>query len=410
MAKSKQAALGFIFITILIDSIGFGLIIPVMQDLISELKHVPVNEASTAGGILLSTYALMQFLCAPIIGNLSDKYGRRPIILFSLFGFAIDYVFLSFAPTYGWLFVGRVVAGITGASFTTAMAYIADISTPENRAKYFGMVGGAFGLGFIIGPAIGGLLGKFGLRAPFYAAGVLTIINWLYGYFILPESLSADHRREFEWKRANPVGTLLQLKKYPAIAGLLASLVFIYLAAHAVQSNWNYFTSYLFKWSPEIIGFSLALVGALIALVQVGLIRIITPKIGTEKSIYVGLGLYTLGLFLFAFANKSWMMFIFLIPYCLGGIAGPSLQATMTGHVPKNEQGELQGGLTSLIALTSIVGPLIMTGLFTYFTSPKAPFLFPGAPFLLGGIFMLLSCLIAYTALRKAPVTPVASH
>ena len=406
MAKSRSAAIGFIFITILIDSIGFGLIIPVMAPLIAQLKHIPINLASESGGILLATYAIMQFLCAPIIGNLSDKYGRRSIILFSLFGFGVDYLFLCFAPSYGWLFIGRVVAGITGASFTTASAYIADISTAENRAKNFGMVGGAFGLGFIIGPAIGGLLGEYGLRAPFFVAAILTLINWLYGYFVLPESLSTDHRREFEWKRANPVGTLVQLKKYPAISGLIISITLIYLAAHAVQSNWAYFTIYRFHWSVGMVGLSLTLVGALIAVVQVGLIRIITPKIGTERSIYIGLGLYAVGMLLFTLANQSWMMFVFLIPYCMGGIAGPSLQSTMSGNVPRNEQGELQGGLTSLMAATSVVGPLLMTSLFTYFTSKKAPFLFPGAPFLLGGILMCISCVIAYFSLRTSHLKP----
>jgi len=400
MPSTRSAALGFIFITILIDVIGWGLIIPVMPELIAGLKHIPINQASRDGGLLLSVYAVMQFVCAPIMGNLSDKYGRRPIILFSLFGFGIDYLFLSFAPTYGWLFVGRVVAGITGASFSTAAAYIADISTAENRAKNFGMIGAAFGLGFIIGPAIGGLLGEFGLRAPFYAAGILTLVNWLYGYFVLPESLDKEHRRPFEWKRANPLGSLLHLRKYPAISGLILSITLVYLAAHAVQSNWNYFTIYRFQWSRKIVGLSLAIIGALVALVQVGLIRITSKKLGNARSIYIGLGFYTLGLFLFAFASQSWMMFLFLIPYCLGGIAGPSLQATMSGNVPRNAQGELQGALTSLMSATSIIGPLIMTSLFAYFTSTKAPILFPGAPFFLGGILMLLSAIVAFRAVK----------
>ncbi|MBS1596577.1 MAG: TCR/Tet family MFS transporter [Bacteroidetes bacterium] len=399
--KSRNAAIGFIFVTLLIDTIGWGLIIPVMPDLISLLKHIPVNEASAEGGLLLFVYAFMQFLCAPIMGNLGDQYGRRPVLLFSLFGFGVDYLFLAFAPTFGWLFVGRAVAGITGASFTTAAAYIADISNAENRAKNFGMIGAAFGLGFIIGPAIGGLLSGFGLRAPFYAAAILTLLNWLYGYFILPESLSLDHRRPFEWKRANPFGALAHLRKYPAISGLIFSLILVYLAAHAVQSNWNYFTIYRFNWTPKMVGISLAVVGLLIALVQAGLIRIITPKIGDKRSIYLGLGLYSLGLFLFAFATQSWMMFVFLIPYCLGGIAGPALQATMSGHVPPNEQGELQGALTSLMSVTSIIGPLLMTNLFAYFTSDKAPFHFPGAAFLLGGILMLVSTFIAYNSLKS---------
>jgi DHA1 family tetracycline resistance protein-like MFS transporter len=398
---TKQAALGFIFITVLVDVIGWGLIIPVMPELVSGMKHIPVNEASKDGGLLLFVYALMQFVFAPILGNLSDRYGRRPVILFSLFGFGVDYLFLAFAPTFGWLFVGRTISGITGASFSTASAYIADISSPENRAKNFGLIGAAFGLGFIIGPAIGGLLSGFGVRAPFYAAAILTLLNWLYGYFILPESLGKEHRRPFEWKRANPLGSLLHLKKYPAIGGLIISLTLVYLGAHAIQSNWNYFTIYRFKWSPKMVGLSLAVVGLLIATVQAGLIRFTTPKLGNEKSVYIGLCLNSLGMFLFAFATQSWMMFAFLIPYCLGGIAGPSLQAIMSGHVPANEQGELQGALTSLVSATSIIGPLVMTNLFAYFTGPQAPFLFPGASFLLGGILMLFSAILAFRSLRR---------
>ena len=301
MRPSKQAALGFILITVFVDVIGWGLIIPVMQDLISNMKHIPVNEASPYGSWLLAVYALVQFICAPILGNLSDKYGRRPVLLFSLFGFAVDYLFLALSPSYGWLFIGRIVAGITGASFTTASAYIADISTPENKAKNFGMVGAAFGLGFIVGPAIGGLLSGWGIRAPFYAAAVLCMLNFLYGYFVLPESLPKEHRREFEWKRIYPFGSVIKLKKYPAIGGLFVSLGLVYLAAHAIQSNWNYFTKYRFGWSDKLIGVSLAVVGALVAIVQAGLIRIITPKIGNEKSVYVGLMFYSVGLFLICF-------------------------------------------------------------------------------------------------------------
>lgn len=398
--KNKRAAIGFIFVTMLIDVIGWGLIIPVMPQLIASLKHIPVNQASKEGGWLLAVYALMQFICAPIIGNLSDQYGRRPVLLLALFGFGIDYLFLAFAPSYGWLFVGRVISGITGASFSTATAYIADISKAENRAKNFGMIGAAFGLGFIIGPAIGGLLSGFGLRAPFYAAAILTLINWLYGYFLLPESLPPEHRRKFDIRRANPLGSLLQLKQYPTIVGLIFSLTLIYLASHAVQSNWNYFTIYRFNWTPKTVGISLAVVGVLVAGVQAGLIRVITPKIGNEKSIYFGLILYAAGMLLFAFATQSWMMFVFLIPYCLGGIAGPALQAVMSGQVPPNAQGELQGALTSLMSATSVVGPIVMTGLFAYFTSAQAPVLFPGAPFLLGAILMLASSLLAYKSLK----------
>ncbi|MGZ5219173.1 MAG: TCR/Tet family MFS transporter [Chitinophagaceae bacterium] len=401
MVTDRKAAVGFIFITLLIDVMGWGLIIPVMPDLIAQLKNISINEASPYGAWLLSVYAVTQFLFAPVIGNLSDKYGRRPVLLGSLLGFGIDYLFLALAPTYGWLFVGRIIAGITGASFTTATAYIADISTKETRAKNFGMIGAAFGLGFVIGPALGGLLAGFGTRAPFYAAAGLCLLNALYGYFVLPESLNKEHRREFQWKRANPIGSLRLLKKYPAIGGLAISFFLIYLAAQAVQGNWNFFTIYRFNWSEKMVGISLAVVGLLVGGVQGGLTRLINPKLGNEKSIYLGLLLYTLGLVLFAFATEGWMMFAFLVPYCLGGIAGPSLQSILAGHVPPNEQGELQGALTSLMSLTTIIGPPIMNYLFYFFTQENAPVHFPGVSFLLAAVLMLSSVIIAYYFLQK---------
>lgn len=401
MTVSKQGAIKFIFITLLIDVMGWGLIIPVMPKLIAELKHIPINEASSYGGWLLSAYAVTQFLFAPVVGNLSDRYGRRPVLLCSLLGFGVDYLFLALAPSYGLLFIGRVVAGITGASFTTASAYIADISTPENRAKNFGLIGAAFGLGFIIGPALGGLLAGLGVRAPFYAAAILCLLNTLYGYFILPESLGKENRRAFDWRRANPFGSLRFLQRNPAIGGLAFSFFLIYLAAQSVQSNWNFFTIHQFKWSEGMVGASLAVVGLLVGLVQAGLTRVINPKLGDEKSVYLGLILYTVGLLLFAFATKGWMMFAFLVPYCLGGICGPSLQSILAGHVPPNEQGEMQGALTSLMSLTTIIGPLMMTNLFKYFTTDKAPIHLPGIPFLLGALFMLLSVLITWYVLTR---------
>jgi DHA1 family tetracycline resistance protein-like MFS transporter len=403
MKENRQAAIGFIFITLLIDIMGWGLIIPVMPDLISQLKGIPINEASRYGAWLLSAFALTAFICAPIVGNLSDKYGRRPVLLFSLLGFGIDYCFLALAPTYSLLFVGRVIAGLTGASFTTATAYIADISTEENRAKNFGMIGAAFGLGFIIGPALGGLIAGWGTRAPFYAAAILCLLNCLYGYFLLPESLSKENRRAFDWKRANPFGALRFLTKHPEIGGLAICFFLIYMGAQAVQGNWSFFTMYRFKWNEKMVGISLAIVGLLIGLVQAVLTRVINPRIGNEKSVYLGLALYTLGLVLFAFANQGWMMFAFLVPYCLGGIAGPSLQAILAGHVPSNEQGELQGALSSLMSLTTIIGPLIMNHLFSYFTTKSAIY-FPGVSFLLGSVFMFSGILIAWMVLKKEKV------
>ncbi len=402
MSKSKPA-LGFIFVTLLIDVTGFGVIIPVIPKLLQDLigGDASVSLAATYGGWLVAAYAIMQFFCAPIMGGLSDRFGRRPVLLASLFGFGIDYFIVAWAPTVSWLFLGRIIAGVMGASFTTAGAYIADISTNENRAQNFGIIGAAFGLGFIIGPVIGGLLGDFGPRVPFIVAGCLTLLNWLYGFFILPESLKEENRRKFEWSRANPVGTLLSLWKYPVIAGLLLSLTFVYLAAHAVQSNWSYYTIEKFKWTPGAIGLSLAVVGATFAIVQGLLIRKIIPKLGQQRSVYVGLAFYAAGLLLYAFSTQGWMMYAFTVVYCMGGIAGPALQGIMSGIVPPNAQGELQGGFTSLMSVTSIVGPPLMNNLFAFFTRPEGDTYFPGAAMLLGAVFMVISAILARSTLKK---------
>ena len=402
MKKNKnQAALGFIFITMLIDVIGWGIIIPVIPGLIEELIQGDISEAAKVGGWITFAYAITQFVFAPLIGNLSDQYGRRPIILISLLGFTLDYILLALAPSITWLFIGRIIAGITGASITTASAYIADISTIENRAKNFGMIGAAFGLGFIIGPVIGGLLGQYGARVPFYAAAALCFLNFLYGYFILPESLPKEKRSVLNLKKANPIGSFLHLKKYPKLIGLASSMFLLYVASHAIQSNWSFFTIYKFNWDEKMVGISLGVIGLLVALVQGVLIRWVNPWLGNEKSIYAGFFLYSLGMLLFTFANQSWMMFIFLIPYCLGGIAGPALQAVISIQVPETEQGKIQGTLTSLMSASAIVGPPLMTGIFYYFTKEQTPFEFAGAPFLLASILMTISALMAYYSFRK---------
>lgn len=398
--KSKSA-LTFIFITLLIDITGWGIIIPVMPGLIRELSQGDLSDASRIGGWISFAYAVTQFFFAPILGNLSDRYGRRPVILASLLGFAADYVLLALSPSLTWLFIARIIAGITGASVTTASAYIADISTNENRTKNFGLIGAAFGLGFIIGPVLGGLLGHFGPRVPFWAAAILCLINFLYGYFILPESLDAAHRRRFEWKRANPVGSFRIFQKYPLILWLVISLFLAYIAAHAVQSNWSFFTMYQFSWDEKMVGISLGVVGFLVAIVQGVLIRWTSNIWSNSISVYIGLLLYSLGMGLFAFANQGWMMFVFLIPYCLGGICGPALQAVIASQIPPSEQGELQGALTSLMSLTTIIGPPVMTNLFYIATRDKAGFHFPGAPFLLASILYLLSALAAYLVLSN---------
>jgi DHA1 family tetracycline resistance protein-like MFS transporter len=399
--QDSRRALTFIFITILIDVIGWGIIIPVMPRLLATLGQFDVSNAAKVGGWLNVTYAIMQFLCAPLLGALSDKYGRRPVLLFSLGGFCIDYIFLANAPTIAWLFVGRFVAGITGASFSAASAYIADVTPPEKRAQNFGMIGAAFGLGFINGPALGGLVADFGLRAPFWLAAALCGANFLYGYFFIPESLKPENRRSVSWRRANPVGSLMQLRKYPVVSGLVVSLTLLYIGAHAVQSNWNFYTAFRFGWSERMIGISLAVVGLLVGGVQGGLIRYINPILGAKKSVYYGMALYTLGLALFGIATEGWMMFLFLVPYCLGGIAGPALQGIISSQVPPNAQGELQGALTSLMSATSIVGPLLMNNTFYYFTHKQAPVYFPGAPFALGAFLFLIALIFAAYTLKR---------
>uniref|UniRef100_UPI004048584F TCR/Tet family MFS transporter n=2 Tax=Roseivirga sp. TaxID=1964215 RepID=UPI004048584F len=398
--SKRTPALGFIFITVLIDVIGIGIIIPVMPQLLEELGAGSAGEASMTGGILLSSYAIMQFFFAPILGGLSDKYGRRLIILISLFGLTIDYLFLALAPTIALLFVGRIIAGIGGASFTTASAYIADVSTPEKRAQNFGLLGAAFGLGFVLGPAIGGFLGDIGTRIPFFAAAGLTMLNWIYGFFILPESLSKENRREFSWKRANPIGSLKQLRTYPLMFGLITSIFIIYIATHSVNSNWSFFNEEVFDWSPKQIGLSLTYVGVLVSIVQALLVKVFIKRFGVKNAIYTGLVFNALGLILFSMVYQEWMIYAVTTIYVLGGIAGPSLQGIMSNMVPSNQQGELMGAITSLQNLANIIGPFIMTSIFFYFTS-KSDLYFPGAAFALGSILIFVSILFAAKTLRN---------
>lgn len=396
--KNRKAAVGFIFITLLLDVIGLGIIIPVIPALIQELTGGSISEASRYGGWLIASYALVQFLCAPIVGALSDKYGRRPILLLSLLGFGLDYLVLAVAPTIGWLFLARIIAGVFGASFTTGAAYIADVSSAEKRAQNFGLLGAAFGLGFIIGPVTGGLLGEIGPRVPFYAAALVTFLNLTYGYFVLPESLTKENRREFEWSRANPLGALLALKRYPSVAGLIGALTFIYLASHAIQGTWTYFSMEKFNWSESMVGYSLGLVGIMSALVQGLLIRVIIPKIGEYNTMIIGIIFNISGCLLFSMASEGWMLLCFIIPYSLGGIAGPAIQGILSNQIPANEQGQLQGALTSMMAATGIIGPLMMTSIFAYFTAENAPIYFPGAPFVTGAVLVAI-CL--FLILRK---------
>ncbi len=396
--KNRNAAVGFIFVTLLLDVIGLGIIIPVIPTLIQELTGGDVSEASRYAGWLISSYALVQFLCAPIVGGLSDRYGRRPILLLSLLGFGLDYLVLAVAPSIGWLFLARIIAGFFGASFTTGAAYIADISTPEKRSQNFGLIGAAFGLGFIIGPVTGGILGEIGPRVPFYAAACVSFLNLVYGYFILPESLKKENRRPFQWSRANPLGALSSLRRYPSVASLIGALTFIYLASHSTQVTWTYFSMEKFNWSESMVGYSLGLVGLMSALVQGLLIRLIIPKLGEYRTMIIGFIMSMIGCLLFSIASEGWMLLTFIIPYSLGGVAGPAIQGILSNQIPSNEQGQLQGALTSMMAATGIIGPLIMTSIFAYFTADNTPFYFPGAPFVAGAFLVAIGLLLV---LRK---------
>jgi len=400
----KKSALAFIFITLVIDCIGIGIIIPVMAGLIKEITGLPTSEASAYGGYLGFTYAFMQFIFSPVMGNLSDQYGRRPVLLFSLLGLGIDYIFLAFAPSIFWLFIGRAIAGVTGASFTTGMAYIADISSPEKRAANFGLVGAAFGLGFILGPIIGGFAAAYfeSLKAPFLVAASLSILNLLFGYFFLPESLLAENRRKFSWKRANAWGTLMQIRKYPAITIYLVALCLLFLAGNTMQSTWGFFTIERFNWDEKQIAISLTIVGVMAALVQGFLVKYAIPYFGQVNTVLVGVGLQIVGFTLFSLASQEWMMYAFTIVYCLGGICGPALQGLISTGVPANEQGEIQGTVTAVMSIASIISPLMMTQIFSYFTTSKTDgHYFPGAAFITAAAIEVIIIAILLTNRKK---------
>lgn len=399
--NGKQAAVGFIFVTVLIDIMGIGIIIPIIPELIQELTNFSNSESAFYGGLLAATYAVMQLVFAPILGGLSDYYGRRTLLLISLFGLSLDYLVIVFAPSLSWLFIARMISGVCGSSFTVANAYIADISSPEDRAKNFGMVGAAFGLGFIVGPTLGGVLGEFGTRVPFMAAAGITMLNWLYGYFVVPESLKTEHKRPFSWRRANPIGTLSSIARNRMIVPLLVALFFIYIASHATQSNWSFFAKEKFAWSPLQIGLSLGFVGIMVALVQGFVVPRVVKRFGEVKAVYTGFAFNALGLTLFSLISDPWMVYAVIVPFSLGGLAGPSLQSIMAGQTAANSQGELQGGLTQIMTITAIIGPPLMTGVFRYFTDREQEVYYPGAPFLLGAFLALLSIGVAYQTLSK---------
>lgn len=399
--QKRSAALGFIFVTIFIDVLGLGIIIPVLPKLLVTLGHMDNSVASEYSGWLTFAYAGMQMVFSPLLGNLSDRFGRRPILLISLFGFSIDYLFMAFAPSVFWLFVGRVVAGITGATMATGTAYIADISTGDKRSANFGLVGAASGLGLIIGIALGAFLGAISLHIPFIAAAAGALLNALWGLFVLPESLDKEHRRKFEWKRALPLGTIKSLSKYAQFTGLAVAFTLVYIAQKAIEYLLSFFVYEKLNWSMHSFGFLGAFIGVLLISIQAGLIRIVIPKWGLKKCVIVGLLFYFSGLLLMAFANTGWQVYVFMIPYCLGGISGPALQGFITSKFAKNEQGELQGGLTLLSSISLVIGPLIMGYIFKFFAHKGSSIYFPGAPYIFGALLMAISVILVIRSFRK---------
>jgi MFS transporter, DHA1 family, tetracycline resistance protein len=387
-------ALVFIFVTVLIDVIGIGIVIPVSPKLIAQLAHVDLSQAARYGGWLMFVYAGMQFIFAPVIGNLSDRYGRRPLLILSLLMLGIDYLIAGLAPTLFWLFLARFFSGIAGASFSTASAYIADVSPPEKRAGSFGLIGAAFGVGFMIGPALGGILGDISVRLPFFVSAGLALANAAYGFLVLKESLPPDKRRTFEWKRANPLGALAALKRFPGMLGLCGVLVLMRFAHDSGPSVWTYFTMLRFDWTMKEVGLSLMASGAITALAYAGLTRTLIPRLGEVRSAYVGLTAGALAYAGFAIATKGWMMYAWMSAFLLTALVMPSLNAMMSKLVSPREQGELQGALASLGSLSSVAAPPFMTNVFAYFTGPKAPVYFPGAAFTAASLCLIAAALM----------------
>lgn len=404
---TSKAALTFVLLTVFIDSIGFGIIIPSLPTVIMDLTGEPLSTAADWGGYLMALYALLQFFLAPVFGNLSDRYGRRPLLLLSLFAFGVDFLLTGLATTMTWLFIGRAFAGVFGASYAAANAYIGDISDDSNRAKNFGLIGAAWGSGFTLGPVIGGFVAEhLGVRAPFFFAAALALANVGFGYFALPESLPKHLRRAFEWKRANPFGAFRALTHLPTVTGLLFA-IFLYQVAHdSLPAVWMFYTQLKFGWGPAEVGWSLTFVGVMTVLVMGGLTGAVVPRLGERRSIMLGFTLMTVGFIAYALVPQGWMIYPAIAVGSLGGIANPAMQSVMSRQVGPSAQGELQGALASIASVAAILSPLFMTQLFSYYASPDAPVSFPGAPYLVSGVFVFACVLIAMRAVpRSAPAT-----
>ncbi|RUL61487.1 MFS transporter [Dyella dinghuensis] len=401
VTRRHNAALSFIFVTVMLDMLAFGIIIPVLPHLVVQLSGGSIAHAAVWTSFFGTLYMLMQFVFSPIQGTLSDRFGRRTVILISSFGLGIDFIVMAITPVLWLLFIGRGISGICAASFSTANAYIADIVPKEKRAAAFGALGAAFGVGFIVGPALGGFLGHFSLRLPFWAAAVLSLANFCYGFFVLPESLPLEKRtKRFDWSHANPFGALVLLRRYPQVFALAAVFFLINLAQFSLNSTYVLYTDYRYGWGPQAVGYTLALVGLCSGLVQAVLVSKLMPRLGEKRLIMIGLTLCVVGYMFFGLSSVGWV-FLLGIPFlCLGGLSGPPAQALMTQQVDPHEQGRLQGALTSLASLAGIFGPALFANLFALFISDHAPIHLPGVSFVLAASLLAIAAIIAYYAIQ----------
>ena len=398
-------AVAFVFVTVLLNSVGFGIILPVLPELIVDITGDPLHEAARYSGWLAFAYASMQFIFSPVAGNLSDRFGRRPVLLASLFVFGVDYLIMGLAPTLAWLFLGRIIAGTSATSFGIANACIADLFPPEKRAQNFGLIGAAFGVGFILGPVIGGFLGEFGPRTPFFATAGIAFANALFGWLAMPETLRDEDRRPFRLARANPLGAFRQVGHFPVVAGMLGAY-FLYMLAHdSLPAVWAFYTMDRYGWGPREVGFSLGAVGVCMLIVQGVLIRKIIPLWGSKRTAYVGLVLTAVAFLGYALSSAGWVMYIWIVVGSGSGLIMPAMNGIMSRQIPANAQGELQGILGSVASSTFIVSPVVMTQLFAYFSSPVAPVYFPGAAFALASFLTVGSALAMAVALSRASYT-----
>jgi DHA1 family tetracycline resistance protein-like MFS transporter len=398
--SSRKPAVAFIFVNLALAIMGFGLLIPVLPKLIVEFQGGDLTNGSHAYGWIVSIYALMQFIGSPILGSLSDRFGRRKIILIATAGSALDYVIMAIAPSLSWLFVARTIAGFTAGIFSTANAYIVDVTPPEKRAGAFGLLGAAFGIGFVLGPALGGFLAEYNLRLPFWVAAGCSTLNCLWGLLVLPESLKPENRRAFSWARANPIGALLALKRFPAVLGLVESFFILMLAQNMMFSLWALYTSHRFDWTPRQVGFSLAFAGLLMGLVQGALVKRIVPKLGDTRATLVGLTISALAYIGYGLSSHGWAMYAVMALGAFAGITGPSLQSYITKHIPANEQGAVQGAFGGLQSFAAIPGPFIATYIFGWSVRPGHPAWMSGIAFFVTSGFIFLAMLLAQRAFR----------